>query len=177
MLLRARRYDQALDYLTRVVYDDHRRWRAYNGLGVVADLQGRHAVAKLHYASALRAKANEPSVLNNLGYSNYLAGDFVAAIDAFRQVLARDQGNSLAWRNLGLVQAREGRYAQAQQAFERTMDRPSAYNNVGYIAMLQGDYKRARAYFKLAAELNPSYYTTAFENMEHVDQLSAQVVP
>lgn len=173
ILLEARRHQDAEQTLARAVAGDGQRWRAYNGLGVIADLRGDFEQAAGHYAKALEIRPGSAQVLNNLGYSRYLAGDWEAAQTHLEKALDRDPRYHRAWMNLGLIFTRQGRYDDGFAAFRRVMDSAQAWNNVGFVCMMNGDYRRAEDYFNKAISLSPSYYASAQENLRRVRQVSS----
>ncbi|WP_201297042.1 tetratricopeptide repeat protein [Billgrantia tianxiuensis] len=171
ILIQQRDYDQAERLLEPIAARREAPWQAHNALGVIADMRADHATAQGHYARALEASPRTPLVLNNQGYSRYLAGDLAGARQALRQALNANPNYDLAWRNLGLVHAREGDYETAIEAVARSGDRAKAYNDIGYISMLEGRYQDALGFFEEAMRLSPAYYVTASENARSLDQL------
>lgn len=171
----ARETEAAQDVLERAVAADSgaRLWRAHNVLGVIADMAGEHAAAVEHYSAALTARPGAASLLNNRGYSKYLAGDFEAAAADFRAALEADPDYPRAWENLGLLHARQGNYATALSALSRVKERHVAANDVGYIAMLDGDYAAAERLFDQAKRESPRYYETAEKNLAELRRRSS----
>ena len=169
--LKAKAFADAKDLFERAVLEDSTRWRAFNGLGVIADMRGEHGVAVLAYDSALAAKPGDPVLLNNRGYSYYLVGAFQSATRDF--IEAGTYGLERAWVNLGLVMARQGRYPEAVQTMLGPIDAAVAYNDVGYIAMRQGDYDVAELYFEKAISLSPRHFAAATQNLEELKTLTA----
>jgi Flp pilus assembly protein TadD len=146
-------------------HDQRSPARAYNGLGVIADLNGEHERARALYQASLAIRAGSAEVLNNLGYSHYLQEEWPAAERLFRQALQQDPKFSLAWRNLGLLYTRQQRYDAALGAFEQIMESAEAHNDIGYICLLDGRYRLAETYFNKALTLSPVYYKKAQENL------------
>jgi len=144
---------------------------AYNGLGVVADLGGDHGKAQEMYALSLSINPDAAITLNNRGYSYYLSKQWQAAERAYKKALKIDPRSPQAWRNLGLLYARQGNYASALTAFEQVMEPANAYNDVGYICLLEGKYAKAEYYFEQAVTLSPTYYEKAFENLKLAQRL------
>ena len=178
LLLEQRRYDEAGEYLDRAVTADPTRWRSHNGLGIRADLQGDPEAAAMHYEAALLHVPNSPLLLNNLGYSLYLAGEWEQAADKFHAAVTQDLGYAPAWRNLGLVYARQARFDMALKAFERVMLTAQAQNAVGYLCMLDGRYAEAERFFREAIRQSPSYYETARQNLaRNTDLLTRHPMP
>lgn len=171
ILLHKRKYDAAKKLLQKAAEKDYKRWRAFNGLGIIADLQGLPDIAELKYRSALRAQPNSAQLYNNFGYSRYLAGDLAGAMEKLRRAVQIDASYKLAWHNLGLIYAKRGHYEQAIDAFEHTMDRASAYNDVGYLCMNQGRYGLAETFLNKAIDLRPRYFAIAHQNLERLRRL------
>jgi tetratricopeptide (TPR) repeat protein len=170
LMLKRKDYAQAREFLEQAVTAPA-AWRAHNALGVLNDLEQDFDAARSHYEQAVAAAPDNIVVMNNLGYSRYLAGDWKVAEGYFRRILVIDPSYELAWRNLGLVQARQGRYTEAVEAFHKTEDLPEAYNDVGYVSMVAGELDEAQAFFDEALRLAPSYYETASENTQRVRSL------
>jgi Flp pilus assembly protein TadD len=156
------------EHLRQVVQLDARRWRSFNALGILADQAGDHAAAIGHYEAALEVNADSPVLLNNLGYSQYLAGDLdQAALDFYRATQVSPDYKP-AWSNLAIVYAQQGWYADAVETLARTMDRATAYNHIGYIAFRRGDLMESERLLSEAVRLSPVYYETAYRNLESV---------
>jgi len=156
----------AAHHLVNAISVDPARWRAHNALGVLADQAQDHQAAIEHYEAALSAHADSPMLLNNLGYSRYLAGDLDQAARDLYRATQLDSEYLPAWKNLGLVYARRGWYEDALGVLTRVMELPTAFNDVGYLALLNGDYPEAEALLLEAVRLSPSYYATAYRNLE-----------
>lgn len=171
-LLRQRKLGEAKSLLTRAVDQDLKRWRAHNGLAVIADLEHDYTTAQRHYQAALAEKSDLPMLLTNLGYSKYAAGDWSAAQSYFEKALAKDPRHAKAWSNLGLLHVRRGDYDRAMDAFSRIMSDAQASNNIGYLCMIQGDYLQAEEYFVEAIKRSPSYYSSAYDNLAKTRALS-----
>ncbi len=170
-LLEQRDFEGARQHLEPLVARGKAPWQAYNALGVIADMSGEHGQAQGHFEKALEIAPGTPRVLNNLGYSRYLAGDWPGARQALRRAVSANPNYELAWRNLGLVYAREGDHETAIEAVARNGDRAKAYNDIGYISMLEGRYQDAMGFFHEAMRLSPAYYLTASENARNLDSL------
>jgi Tfp pilus assembly protein PilF len=166
--LQQKRHDEARDLLERAIESDASLWRAHNGLGVMADLEGEYQKAEAAYNAALQANPDDARLLNNRGYSLYLQGKYTEAERDFR--VAARQGLEKAWLNLGLVLARQKHYADAVQLMKRTAAAEVAYNDVGYIAMRQGDYSVAERYFEKAIRVSPRYFEEARRNLDKVQE-------
>lgn len=166
--LEERNYDAAKVYLVRAVETDQRRWEAHNALGVIADLENDYDAAQGHYHAALAMRPGSAQLLNNLGYSRYLAGQWEEAMVHLGKSVNKDRSYEKAWMNLGLIHTRRGNYAEALHAYRQVMEPPEALNNVGYVASLDGNYKIAESYLRQAIDLSPKYYPAANDNLRRV---------
>ena len=148
----------------RAIAIDAKRWRSYNGLGILADRRGDFTAALTYYD---KARAIEPSaalVLNNRGYSRYLAGDLTGA-EADLKAAIRQGAKGSVWTNLGKVQAMQGRYAEALESLLQEKDLPHAYNVLGEAAMERGEFDVAQRYFESAISESPRYFEAAQKNL------------
>lgn len=155
----------------QINYDAQSPAEAYNGLGVLADLDGDPVQAQKDYRTALAIRPGMADVLNNLGYSYYLQHRWSEAEKTYHAALKAEPGYEQAWRNLGLVYVRQQRYLAALNAFERVMGTAQAHNDIGYICMLDGRYDRAERYFERALTLSPVFYKRAHDNLTQVKRL------
>ena len=157
--------DAAVAVLSDAAAIDDRRWRAHNALGVYLDKSGDYTSAQSHYDRALATNPAAGQVLNNRGYSKYLAGDIGGAtIDLY--TAAFEKGFELAWGNLGMVYASQGLYDDAISAYREIMNEANTYNNIGQIAIDNGDLDVARFYLVEAVRLSPTYFPQAEKNLK-----------
>ena len=176
-LFEVRRYQEAEPHLQAAVDNDPTLWRAFNSLGVLADRSERYDLAVSHYTQAIYLQPTLASVRNNRGYSKYLAGDLEGAKRDFLVALENDSEYARAWRNLGLVYAREQDYARALAAMKRGIEEHVALNDIGYIAMLDGNYRVAQTMFEDAIIESPRHYQTAQDNLDELRRrMSAELV-
>lgn len=139
-------------------------WRSYNALGVICDRQKDFESAQSYYDAALEIQPLADAILINRGYSKYLNEDYhSAALDFF--TVGERSNNARAWRNLGLVYARQGWYEDALETFLRIGDERDAYNETGAIAMDNGDTEEALLYLSEAVRLSPTYFAKAEKNL------------
>lgn len=195
LYLKNNRYDQARQFFQRAVQGDQARLKAagdaaseaiaydaqspaqaFNGLGVLADLDGEHAQAQAHYATALAIQPASTLIWNNRGYSYYLSKEWDAAERAYKTALRYDAKSHQVWKNLGLLYARQEHYLKALMAFEQVMDTANAHNDIGYICMLEGKYDKAEYYFEQAMSHSPTFYKKAHDNMTQTKRLREQLV-
>jgi len=153
----------------RAIALEPNRWRSHNGLGIVADGRKDFAAAIGHYDRALAIEPTAALVMNNRGYSRFLAGDLTGAEADLKEAIRLGARNGV-WTNLGKVQARQGRYAVALESFLQALDLANAYNLLGEAAMEQGDDLRAKRYFDSASSASPRYFEAAQKNLGIVNE-------
>ena len=164
-LFDARDFVAAEAYLLKAVELNPALWRAHNTLGILADRNEQYDRAISFYSSALQTQPMIASIRNNRGYSSYLSGDLAAAKQDLLVALDIDSEYDRAWRNLGLVFAREQDYERALSAMTRAIPRHVALNDIGYVAMLDGNYNEAHEFFERAMVESPRHYQTAQDNL------------
>jgi len=158
------KHQKAVDELNSAVEIDNQLWRAHNALGVYADKAVNFAAAQLHYDAALSINPNAAHVLNNRGYSKFLAGDFDGATLDFYEA-ANNQEFQLAWANLGRLYAKQGSYKDAITTYKHVMSAAHAFNNTGHAAIENGDFTQAERFLHEAIRLSPTYFPAAEENL------------
>ncbi len=124
-------------------------------LAVLYDRQGQYSKAEREYALALREAPRDARVLSDYGYYRYERGDLPGAEASLRKAIKADSGYQTAWVNLGLVLAEQGRYDEAQAAFQNPLGEAAARYNVGMVLARQGDEAAARREFEAALRLDP----------------------
>jgi Flp pilus assembly protein TadD len=174
-LLQLKRQDTATArrLLTRALELHPARWRAHNGLGILADTEGNHLDAIAHYQAALDLQPHSPMLLNNIGYSHYLVGDLDQAEGYFLLALAYGSYPA-AQLNLGLLHARKAQYDEAVRMLAQVLDLPTAYNDAAFVAMNNGDYGRAERMLREAIRQSPVHYPTAQKNLALVQLRQAE---
>jgi Flp pilus assembly protein TadD len=140
-------------------------WRAWNGLGDLADQRHQPKEAAALYAKALALKPDSAMVINNMAFSLLAGGDYARAIGEFRRALAVEPNNMTMQTNLRLAQAASGDYEGALRAAPREQ-MPDLLNDVGYIALRRGDYAAAEHYLSSAADADGSYSDAAAKNLD-----------
>ena len=97
------------------------------------DQVGRHDEARRHYASALKIKPDDSSILSNLGLSYALTNDLKRAEDYLRQASRQSDAAPKARQNLALVVGLQGRLAEAETIVRADLPPAEAEANVGYL--------------------------------------------
>ncbi len=153
------------EFQAALLYDSE-LWTSTNYLGIVADRRHAHGDAIHLYETALQKKANDPSILNNLGMAYYLNGQYKESAQSFQHALQQKGANSQKIsNNLGLALVKLGDYDLAFDAYTRAMDKAKAFNNIGVAFLDNGKYARASRCFEKAMDTQPSFYEKAKENL------------
>jgi Flp pilus assembly protein TadD len=173
LYLQSQRNDQARGLFEHAISRDADRWQSHNGLGIAADRRSDFAAAIAHYDTAFVLEPRAAAVVNNRGYSRYLAGDLTGAKADFIEAI-RLGALSGTWTNLGRVQAKQARYAEALESLLKETDLAHAYNLLGEVAMEIGDYPAAQKYFTSAIGASPRYFKAAQENLGLVNERLAE---
>ena len=169
LYIESRKDEEAERLLNAAVRSDAGRWRAHNGLGILADRRADYALAKKHYDEAQLLQPDNAGVINNRGYSRYLAGDLAGAEADLRLAISLGAPAG-AWTNLARVQAAQSRYAEALENLLREHDEAAAYNHLGMAALEGGDLLKAQGYFNEAIRISPRYFAAAQENLTQVNE-------
>ena len=177
MRLNQRRISQAKDYLARAISvwyetrsesDSYTPVRSLNGLAVMADLEENYDKAGEYYRRALSLSPDDWQLMNNLGYSLYLSGDWTSAEYWYSQSLNRSPDYDLAIRNLALLKTRQKKYQGALTLLEKMMSPWEAVHDVAFMAMLANDLESAESMFEQAIDLSPSFYVEAWTNLQQL---------
>ena len=163
--------DAALRELSAAVEADPTRWRAWNALGVYYDSQEQWALSDDAYRRALALQPEEPTILNNLGFSLLMQGRKEEAVRTLQDALRLDPTEDLTKTNLRIAYAHLGQYRRAVAGTANDSEQARALNNAGYVALLLGDYQAAEAYFEQAMEADPTYNEVAARNLDFLNSI------
>lgn len=170
--LALRKYEEAATSLSEAVSADPKLWRAYNGLGFIADLQRQPQEAAELYGKALALNPDSAALLNNRGYSLLISGKPDDALADLKKALGLEPRSETIQNNLRLAMAEKGNYAEATRGLAR--DRQSVVlNNVGFVAMRRGDLAAAEAMLARAMTGNSSYDAVTAHNLDQLASLKA----
>lgn len=162
--------ERAVADLTMALENNPDLWRAHNALGVYADKKADYVVAQTHYNAALSINPQAAHILNNRGYSKFLAGDsHGAALDLYEA--ANERAFAQAWGNLGMIYAKQGWYKDAIATYKQIMSEANAYNNTGYAALANGDLVQAKRFLNKAIKLSPTYFPQAEQSLAKLKEL------
>lgn len=126
--------------------------RAYAALGVAENLLGDGSAADKAYRAGLAIASGDLGLLNDLGLSQALQGNYDAAVATLRRVASSPQATARHRLNLALVLGLAGRTQEAARVASIDLDPRSVRDNLAYYAELRAMSPRARA----EAILNPS---------------------
>ena len=129
-------FSQALEVLNRAHTPDQPDWQILSVQGAVLDQMGRHEEARRYYASALRLKPDEPSVLSNLGLSYALSKDLKQAEATLRRATADGRIDPRVRQNLALVVGLQGRFPEAETIARSDLPPEEAAANVAYLRQM-----------------------------------------
>ncbi|MCM1075127.1 MAG: tetratricopeptide repeat protein [Ruminococcus sp.] len=95
------------------------------------------------YNQACQTFPQDYRAFNNLGLTQYVAGDYEGALANFEHSLRLNPSNHEAEMNKGLVEMLNGKYADAYQAFGMASDVPEAGEALGVYYLSQGQVPAA----------------------------------
>lgn len=128
---------------------------ANNLLGLAYDRIGWHRQAIEAYERALTVAPKDPVLLANLGYSLYLADDYHAALKRLKQSARLAPGVSVVHNNIGIVEARLGKYDNAFKSFTLASNSYDAHLKLAGILEMQKRERDAVKHYEAALRLQP----------------------
>src|SRR5512139_1546890 len=106
------RYQRAIAAYRRALEMDPGMVDALNGMGTAYAESEVLARARQQFEAALKLQPRSVYTYNNLGFVNYLAGDYPAAVEAYKQALRLDGRHEKARQNLVLAYQKMGNAEQ-----------------------------------------------------------------
>jgi Flp pilus assembly protein TadD len=143
-------------------------WRAWNALGVVADLRSDWASADDCYDHAARLAPAEVEPVNNRGWSLLLRGQWTDARESFERAAAMDPKSARIANNLELARTALATGLPQRRAGESDSEWAGRLNDAGVAAAILGDKRRATAAFSKALDVSGTWYVRAANNLEAV---------
>jgi Flp pilus assembly protein TadD len=168
--LRLRETSKAKTYLKRATTLPGVSWRAWNGLGVLADWHGDWSIADEAYARALELGPNSAEVANNSGWSLLLRGEWQQAIAPLEVAALLDPKSKRIANNLELARAAQEDGLPKRREGESAADWAARLNDAGVVARLRGDRKRAVAAFAQAIEAKTVWFERAVNNLTALEE-------
>jgi Flp pilus assembly protein TadD len=151
----------------------------HGNLGVNLLHQGYHQVAKGEFDRVQALRPDSKRVHLHIGYMYATLGNFSAAVDNFRQFVARYPNDVDGLNNLGAALVNDKRPREALEPLQRALKlkprHPMSHVSMGFAYRELGDLARAKSLFrdaiKLKYDLPQAWYGLARLNLEtgHVD--------
>lgn len=141
-------------------------WRAWNALGVVADLRSDWTTADACYDEAARLVPGEVEPINNRGWSQLLRGNWREALSLFETAIALDPKSARAVNNLELARSALAAELPSRRRGESDSSWAARLNDAGVAAAILGDTGRATAAFSQALDVSGTWYVRAANNLE-----------
>jgi Tfp pilus assembly protein PilF len=148
--------DAAFHYEKARQLDPSLNDKAARRLAVIYDRLDQQAAATKEFQELLKKKPKDSALLNDVGYSYYNRGQWAEAETYLRRAVSADKTNKLAWNNLGLALAMQGRYQEGLEAFQKAVSPAEAHLNVGFVLAVQGKNAEAVASYRRALDLEPT---------------------
>ncbi|MFC7536368.1 tetratricopeptide repeat protein [Sphingomonas sp. GCM10030256] len=162
--------EQAMALLDRPACAATVGWHGWNARAVAADRQSDWATADRAYARALELAPSEARLLNNLGWSRLLRGDWNGAVEPLERAASLDPGNLRIAANLDLARSAVADSLPARRAGESSTAWAARLNDAGVAAARQGDRARAVAAFAQAVEASDRWFARAANNLAAVEK-------
>lgn len=144
-------------------------WRAWNASGIVADYERRWDDADEAYAMADSLSPDRPEVLNNLGWSLLVRGEWEEALVAIERAAALDPKSKRIAHNLELARAAVSADLPQRRPGESDEDWAARLNDAGVLARLRGDKAKAVAAFTRAIRARSEWFERAANNLALVE--------
>ena len=141
-------------------------------LGITLNKLGQHAAATTEFRKALLHDADNPTLLNNLGFSLYLEGELLESERVLKRVLELEPMFARARMNHAIVQAKLGQYNDALADFRLAGTEADAYYNVAVLQADGGLYADAARSLELALQANPQF-DAARQQLRQISRLAA----
>jgi len=140
--MRRRRYDDALGYLIRSTLKDPKQPQPHIFLAQLYGLTGQTDYAEKEFLTAIRLAPLNPEARAELGDFYFDRGGLADAENQYRESLKVANTQRGYW-GIGLVCWREGRYAEAEHAFQKAeaLDPSSGRAHI-LLGLLYSDTKR-----------------------------------
>ncbi len=126
--------EQQIDEALRANANDY---RALNLLGVLLDMQGRHAEAQANYRRGLDLMPDDPGLRSNYGLSLAITGQAQAAIAQLAPVASSRKATVRMRQNLAFAYAMAGDLSNSLELCRRDMDEIYAQRQLAYYAQLR----------------------------------------
>ncbi|ABD89254.1 tetratricopeptide repeat protein [Rhodopseudomonas palustris] len=130
-------FQRAFEVLGSAHTPENPDWRILSVQGTTLDQMGRHDDARGYYASALKIKPEDPTVLSNLGLSYVLSKELPKAEETLRRAYGAGASTDPRVRqNLALVVGLQGRFAEAESIVRADLPAEEAAANAAYLRQM-----------------------------------------
>jgi tetratricopeptide (TPR) repeat protein len=150
--------------LSGLVSKDPKQYYAKYLLGVTYNKVGKPDLAVKEFQAVVSQAGENQNLLNNLGISYFMLGQYENAKNSFVKALSFGQSKRTQ-NNLALTWCRLKRYDEAFKAFKMSGGEAFAYNNVGCCYIDVGDRQKAMELFNKAISVSPAIYKPAHDNI------------
>ena len=157
---------EARSFAGRATAQPNASWRSWNARGVIADMDGDFALADSAYRRAVTLAPDQPAILNNLGWSLLLRGEWQAAIEPLRRASELWPSAKRTSNNLELAQSALAADLPRRRSGESDDAWAARLNDAGVAAELRGERARAVAAFAQAVEARETWYGRAANNLQ-----------
>jgi Flp pilus assembly protein TadD len=144
-------------------------------LGILFDVQMRPG-AEAEHREAVRLAPNNPSFLNNLGFSLFLREHYKEAISTYEKAARLAPLSHRVRTNMGFAYAAIGDLPSAAREFRMGGSEVDAANNLGFAYERRGDMANAYALYLQAVRSDPTA-TRARSNLMHAALVLGRPVP
>ncbi|HZX69642.1 MAG TPA: tetratricopeptide repeat protein, partial [Rhodanobacter sp.] len=155
--------ERALQYYRRSARAPMQKVRAHVGAAQVYAAKGQHKLALAEFQQALQLSPDNPKVLAQIGYQQYLDGHVKDAVASYRHALDLQPGNANFWGTLGALYMEAGNNADAAKALAQSIAIEPATDtltNLGTLRYQSGDYAAAVDLQRRAIALDPQNFVT-----------------
>ncbi|WP_265569677.1 tetratricopeptide repeat protein [Sphingomicrobium nitratireducens] len=159
---------EARALLSRLSIAQATRWTTLNAMGVMADRDGRYEVAREAYAAGLAMAPEEPKLLNNLGWSLLLQGQWADALVPLEAAARLAPENPKILANRDLARMAMSAELPVRRPGENGANYAARLNDAGVVAAAQGDKPKAVAAFTRALEASSRWYKRAADNLARI---------
>ena len=138
---KAKNYQQAIGYYDKALKKEASNVQALNGKGVALAFSGKPKEGLKYINKALQIKPNYWTAYFNAGLANELAGNYTAAILAYKKIIAHDAKNT--WSHYGIACA-YGQMGNAPVAVKHLKNAIGLDKNVKIKARTEKDFNKIR---------------------------------
>jgi len=157
--------ERAHTLLSRATTQPGASWRAWNGLGVVADTKSDWSLADHCFAEAARLAPSAGGPVTNHGWSLLLRGRWSEAAALFDRAASMDPSSTRAANNLELARSALAGDLPERRPGEAASSWAARLNDAGVAAAVLGEKDRATAAFTRAIEVSDTWYARAAGNL------------